>query len=90
MTASELTTWQVYEQVEPFGEYAAWLRWAQSLAAFVNAHRGKKGAPAKPQDFLPDFFGAALDEAEPPLAFGDVAALFKGLQSAQAKRPPPR
>lgn len=53
MSAEELTEWQAYARIEPFGEDRADLR-AGMVASMVGNVNLKKGAkPFKPADFMP-------------------------------------
>lgn len=53
LTSRQVTEWQAYYSLEPFGEDMAWLRNAIIATLLVNTHRGKRGRAAKPEDFMP-------------------------------------
>lgn len=49
----EFTEWMLYEQIEPFGERADWIRHGHLMSAICNALRRKGARAAKPEDFMP-------------------------------------
>lgn len=55
MPSHELTEWQAYERVEPFGEARADLRMAILAALIANTNRDPKARrePFTPADFMP-------------------------------------
>lgn len=64
MSGRQFAEWQAYEMVEPFGERGHYWRTGQLCAAIVNSQRAKKTDPiAKAEDFMPDTFQPATDEA---------------------------
>lgn len=65
LSSEELTEWQLYEQIEPFGERAEYVRWAALCALLVNLQRTKKDTPAKVEDFLPETLKAPKPPADP-------------------------
>lgn len=52
-SSRELTEWQIFTEVEPFGEARADLRDAMIASVIANANRDPK---ARPQPFTPDDF----------------------------------
>ena len=66
MSSRELSEWQQFYAVEPFGEERADIRNAISAAAIVTSLRGLGGVkrPVKPEAFMP-FHGAWDEGAEP-------------------------
>lgn len=54
LTSEQLTEWQAYYTLEPFGEGEAWLRSGIQSAVVANAHRSKRHRAFKPQDFIPE------------------------------------
>lgn len=55
-SSAELTEWAAYEQMAgPLGPERTDILIAQLCAVVANANRGKKGRPAKPKDFLPQW-----------------------------------
>ena len=55
ISSQELTEWQAFYQMEPFGEVRDDYRMAILASVVANCHRGKKGRKAKPMDFMPKF-----------------------------------
>ena len=60
MTSAELTEWQAYYALEPFGEWRADLRSGMAAASLFNLWRGEN-PPRKPSDFMLSF-----EPPEPP------------------------
>lgn len=56
MTVEEYHTWFILEQLEPWGEYGAWLRTGLMCATLANINRGKNQPAFTPQDFMPEAF----------------------------------
>lgn len=54
--ARELAEWEILYRAEPWGETRGDWQTAMLAALLANQWRGK-GTPAKPQDFIPDFWG---------------------------------
>lgn len=72
ISSRELTEWQAYAQLEPFGEERADLRSATNTMVLANANRDpkKQARPYTIEDFM--FF---RDEAEKPeLSQAEIAA----------------
>ncbi|MFA5162089.1 MAG: DUF4035 domain-containing protein [Elusimicrobiales bacterium] len=61
ISSRELTEWQAYYGIEPFGEERADLRAGIIAATGANVFRGKGIKPYKPQDFMPKFGGETQD-----------------------------
>lgn len=63
----ELTEWQVYANLEPFGEERADLRMATlaALLAEINRDRTRNKKPFTPEDFMPRFGPPVVPEPEP-------------------------
>jgi len=55
ISSRELTEWQAYFSVEPFGEDRADLRSAIIACVMANAWRGKNSRKFKLKDFMPNF-----------------------------------
>ncbi len=55
ISSRELTEWQAYFTVEPFGEDRADLRSAIVACVMASAWCGKKGRKFTVKDFMPDF-----------------------------------
>lgn len=57
MSASEFLDWQVYYQLEPFGELRADLRSGTIAATIANIHRDRKKRkkPYSARDFMPGY-----------------------------------
>jgi len=55
LSSREVTAWQAYYQVEPFGEYKADLRMAMLLSLLANIYRDDKKHPQPftVEDFMP-------------------------------------
>ncbi len=56
MTAEEFYQWYMLEQLEPFGEYGAWLRTGVIASTLANINRGKDTSPFAPLDFMPEAY----------------------------------
>ena len=51
----EFRDWQIYYQIEPWGEERADLRTGILASLIANIHRRKGSARLLPRDFMPDF-----------------------------------
>lgn len=75
MSAQQFAEWQIYEMVEPFGERAQYWQMGQICAAIMNAQRTKRTDPvAQAEDFMPQTFRPADDEASRPDEFDRLKA----------------
>ena len=72
ISSRELSEWQAYFIVEPFGEYRADLRNAIVACVMANANRSKDTEPFMVKDFMPKF------EAEKPQSISDMHILLAG------------
>lgn len=61
--SEELTEWQAYYAIEPFGEERADLRSGIIASILSNVHRSKGANPSKPSDFVLEF-GQKQDMSE--------------------------
>lgn len=77
-TSEELTAWQLYEQMEPFGERAAYQRHAQLMAMLVNLTPRKNATAVKPEDFMPETFKTPPEPADPRAALLALAHAVGG------------
>lgn len=73
MSARELVEWQVYYELEPFGEERADARSALAASALLNAWRSKKDKPVTPEMFMP--FSEKPPPPEPKTP-GEIMAAF--------------
>ena len=81
MTSKEVTEWQLFEQMEPFGERGADLRAGVIAAVLCNLLESGKDVKARqPADFFP-----ALREATPEPVVDSRAALRALAESLGAK-----
>lgn len=64
MSSSELSEWQAYYNIEPFGEIRADLRAGTIASPLVNMWAGKKGRKTKPSDWIMDFGELAKQDPE--------------------------
>ena len=72
--SEELTEWQLYEEMEPFGERAEWLRYATRQATFANSlHRKSSDKVHKLADFLPETLRDVGPQKGSRAAFMDLA-----------------
>lgn len=57
MSSHELTEWQTYCEIDPFGDERGDVRMAILAAHIGNVHLGtkKNPTPFEPADFMPDF-----------------------------------
>lgn len=55
ISSRELTEWQAYAQLEPFGERQGYVQAGIVASTMANVHRGKDQRPYQPQDFMPQF-----------------------------------
>ncbi len=51
----ELTEWQAYAELEPFGEWRGDLRAGIVASTIANVNRKKDSKPFKASDFMPEF-----------------------------------
>jgi len=87
MSATEFLDWQVYAELEPFGEIRADYRSAALQALIANVNRDvKKGRPYRVEDFLLRF------EAAKERDWRDLKrALVLGLKAwAMSEKPAPK
>ena len=79
VSAEELTWWQAFCSIEPFGEYRADIRSAIIACVFANANRGKNRPPYKVDDFMPKF--------DPPKQMSpeEIKNVLKGLCSGNSR-----
>ena len=76
LTAREYLDWMRYARRYPFGGMAAWMRWAQAMAIYCNAHRdAKKGRAWTMEDFMP--------REEKKQTVEEQMAIFRGLGKAR-------
>jgi len=84
MSGQELTEWEAYYRLEPWGEERADLRSGVVAALISNAFRGKGGKVQKPQDFMLRF---GLDvQTEPMKLWAKIKATFMALGDANMAR----
>lgn len=88
MSSRELSEWQQFYAVEPFGEERSDIRSAISAAAIVTSLRGLGGVkrPVKPEAFMP--FNGAWD-AEPQSLVDKIKSspVFAGRPGKQKAKP---
>lgn len=73
ISSRELSEWQAYFIVEPFGEYRADLRNAIVACVIANANRGKNARAFTVSDFMPKF------EAEKPQPISQMRSILDGM-----------
>ena len=73
ISSRELSEWQAYYIVEPFGEYRADLRNAIVACVIANANRGKNTRAFTVKDFMPNF------EPSKPQPLSEMHALLNGM-----------
>lgn len=71
MTSREFVTWQVYADLEPFGEIRSDLRTGIECATLANIWRSKTSKAYKPVDFMPKFG----EDATPQKTWQEIKAL---------------
>lgn len=76
-SGQELTEWEAYYRLEPWGEERADLRSGVLASLICNALRGKGGKTRKPQDFMLRFGMDA--EADPGMLWEKIKATFKAV-----------
>jgi len=72
-TSKELSEWQAYYSIEPFGEERADLRNAMLCTLVANAMRGKNSKAMTIKDFMPDF------EPKKPMTDNQIKTILMGL-----------
>lgn len=55
VSSYELSEWQAFEKLEPFGSEAGYVGHAITAMTVANVHRGKDQKPAELGDFMPNF-----------------------------------
>jgi len=65
MTVEEYQMWFLLEQIEPFGEFGAWLRTGVLASTIANIFRGKDRSAFSPLDFMPEAFRPAKKPETP-------------------------
>lgn len=53
LTGKQLTEWEAYYSLEPFGELQEWERTGLLASMIANLFRGKDNKAAQPVDFIP-------------------------------------
>lgn len=74
--AREFAEWEAFYRLEPWGDYRADYRMGILAAVTVNQWRGKRDAPAMPDDFLPRFGTDASAQAATTAAPNDEDEAF--------------
>ncbi len=77
--------WFLLEQVEPFGEFGAWLRTGVMASTMANIHRGKDQPVFKPMDFMPEAFNPRK-KPETPKSMKEKWMAIMHAQNAIAER----
>lgn len=80
---AEFYEWMVLEQIEPFGEFAEWVRNGRLLALLSNIYRSKDDPPYKLYEFLPPVMG---EEMAPKQSPEHLFKAFQLLMAAQNKQ----
>ena len=84
ISSQELTEWQAFYCVEPFGEERADVRSAIVAATVANVNRSSKSAPAPVTAFMPRFEAESdEDRVARLLAKRDVLAVVMGLRGTK-------
>lgn len=52
LSGHELSEWQAFFRLDPFGEDRADLRNAMLISSLVNLFKGKKSQPVRPEDYM--------------------------------------
>lgn len=65
ISSRELSEWQAYYTLEPFGEWAADVRAGVVASTVANVNRGKNSKPFKPGDFMPQWDDGPVEELTP-------------------------
>ena len=96
MDSRELTEWQIYEKLEPFGEWRSDLRMAVIASILANSNRDtkQKPQPYKPQDFMLKFDQELDEDGEVVQQHRgqspeDMLAVFRGIVEQFNARPDP-
>lgn len=55
ISSRELTEWQAYYTLEPFGARQGYVQAAIVASTVANVNRGKDSRPFKPEDFMPQW-----------------------------------
>ena len=55
MSSAELSDWQAFMVIEPFGSEASYIGHAITAATIVNMHKDKRQPAAKVEDMMPKF-----------------------------------
>jgi len=61
MPAPEVTEWEAYSLLEPFGEDAAFLRMGIICSVLASIYGKKGGKRLYPKDFIPNFAAKVLE-----------------------------
>ncbi len=90
ITVEEFQTWFLLEQIEPYGEYGAWLRTGVLASTMANIHRGKDQSAFAPLDFMPEAFRPPK-KIETPKTMKEkwmaIMAIQNALVEAHKKKP---
>ncbi len=82
MSSRELSEWEAFSRLEPFGEDRADFRAAMICCTMANAWRGKGDPAFKPQDFMP-FLEVDPPEPQDP---EDMKRVLQGVAAAMSKK----
>lgn len=82
LSSRQLAEWQVYYNLEPFGEEPAYWRAGVIASVFGNAFRKKGSRPFKPSDFMPAHPEPEKTTEEKNQAIIEV---FKGISESNKK-----
>lgn len=85
LSAQQLQEWKIYFGLEPFGEYAAYLRSGIIAAAIFNANpfRQKGSKVFSPEDFMPKEPGSVKPKSQ---SIEEQKAVLKGIFSYAKKK----
>lgn len=89
MDSRELSQWEAFEAIEPFGDWRADLRAGIVAATVANSQRASSTSPvAKPEQFMPKF--GPPPEPDPELETLALSSLIRsaGAEAEAAKRHP--
>ena len=83
LTSSELSEWQAFYRIEPFGEFRADLRAGTIASPLVNLQVKKGHRRTKPSDWIMEFIP---DEPQSPEEMKRILQAFAQAAQKRAKR----
>ena len=82
LSTRQLAEWEIYGSMEPFGEYADWVRLAIIASMYRNSHTPKHHKRSELKDFIPEIY---LEEKKEQ-SMGDMKNIMTALMNISKGR----